>query len=66
MSIYLIKRQREIMKSELKQAVAMAEAFARLLHPFAEVVIHDLKKDQIVAIYNPFSKRKVGDSSYFV
>lgn len=52
------------MKLELKQAIPIAEAFVRLLHPFAEVVIHDLKKDQIAAIYNPFSKRKVGDRSY--
>ncbi len=52
------------MKNELKNAIPMAEAFARLLHPFAEVVIHDLEKDQIAAIYNPFSKRKVGDSSF--
>lgn len=42
----------------------VAEAFARLLHPFAEVVIHDLNKDRIEAIYNPFSKRVVGDNSY--
>lgn len=52
------------MKSALKKFVPTAEAFTRLLHPFAEVVIHDLAKDQIVAIYNPLSKRKVGDASY--
>lgn len=52
------------MKPELKKAVPIAEAFARLLHPFAEVVIHDLRKDRIAAIYNPFSQREVGDSSY--
>ena len=52
------------MKSELKQAIPMAQAFARLLHPFAEVVIHDLEKDQIEEIYNPFSGREPGDDSY--
>lgn len=52
------------MKLELKRVIPMAEAFSRLLHPFAEVVIHDLKKDQVVAIFNPCSKRKVGDRSY--
>ena len=52
------------MKQELKQARPIAEAFAKLLHPFAEVVIHDLEKDKIEAIYNPFSGRVVGDSSY--
>ncbi len=34
------------------------------MHPFAEVVIHDLEKDCIEAIYNPFSRREVGDDSY--
>lgn len=52
------------MKAELKQAMPFAEAIARLLHPFAEVVIHDLANDQIEAIYNPLSQRKVGDDSY--
>lgn len=52
------------MKKELKLAIPTAQAFARLLHPFAEVVIHDIEKDQIEAIFNPFSKREVGDSSY--
>lgn len=52
------------MKKSLEMALPFAEAFARLLHPFAEVVIHDLEKDQIEAIFNPLSKREVGDSSY--
>ena len=52
------------MKSELQKTIPMAEAFSKLMFPFAEVVIHDLEKDQIEAIYNPFSKRKVGDQSY--
>ncbi len=52
------------MKAELKRAVPMAEAFSKLLHPFAEVVIHDLEKDRIEAIYNPLSQRQVGDRSY--
>jgi predicted transcriptional regulator YheO len=40
-----------------------AEAIQRLLHPHAEVVIHDIRKNQIAAIYHPFSKRRVGDPS---
>lgn len=51
-------------KLSLQQAIPFAECFERLLHPFAEVAVHDLEKDQIVAIYNPFSRREVGDSSY--
>lgn len=52
------------MKQSLKEITPFAEAFSRLLHPFAEVVLHDLEKGQIEAIYNPLSKRKIGDNSY--
>ncbi len=47
----------------IKSVLPIAEAIQRLLHPHAEVVIHDIKKNQIIAIYHPFSKRRVGDSS---
>jgi predicted transcriptional regulator YheO len=47
----------------IKDILPTAEAIQRLLHPHAEVVIHDIKKNQIAAIYHPFSKRRVGDSS---
>lgn len=52
------------MKRSLEETLPFAEAFARLLHPFAEVVVHDLSKDRIEAIYNPLSHRQVGDDSY--
>ncbi len=39
------------------------QAFAALLHPHAEVVVHDLASDTIVAIWNPLSGRRVGDPS---
>lgn len=52
------------MNSSLRNAHPMAEAFCKLLHPLAEVVIHDLATSKIAAIYNPFSKREVGDDSY--
>lgn len=52
------------MKQSLKDVLPYAEAFSRLLHPFAEVVVHDLGKDRIEAIYNPLSRREVGDGSY--
>jgi D-arginine utilization repressor len=42
---------------------AMVEAIVALLHPYAEVVLHDVKRGRVAAIWNPFSKRKVGDSS---
>jgi len=41
-----------------------AEAVAALLHPHAEVVIHDIETDRIVRIWNAFSKRQPGDPSY--
>ena len=52
------------MKKILENALPIAEGIARLLHPFAEVVIHDLETDCIAAILNPFSRREVGDDSY--
>jgi D-arginine utilization repressor len=52
------------MKRSIKEVLPFAEAFARILYPFAEVIVHDLAKDQIEAIYNPLSRREVGDSSY--
>src|ERR1700722_9825626 len=53
------------MKKAIKAYLPTAEAIQRLLHPHAEVVVHDIKLNQIVAIFHPFSKRRVGDSSNF-
>lgn len=47
----------------LKHYFPVAQAIALLLHPHGEVVVHDLKTGKIVAIYNNFSKRIVGDES---
>lgn len=52
------------MKPEISIFLNVAKAISKLLHPFAEVVIHDLEKDQVIAIFNPLSKREVGDLSY--
>ena len=41
----------------------IAETIARLLHPHAEVVLHDLAIGQVAQIWNPFSGRKRGDPS---
>lgn len=40
-----------------------AEAIAKLLDPYAEVVIHNIKKNKIEAIFNSYSGRKAGDDS---
>lgn len=41
----------------------VAEAISTLLYPHAEVVLHNLKTGRIDAIFNNFSKRKIGDES---
>ena len=43
--------------------IPMVEGVVKLLHPYAEAAIHDLRQGKIVAIYNNISKRKVGDPS---
>ena len=47
----------------LSQFKPIANAIARLFHPFAEVVLHNITTDTIEHIVNPFSGRTVGDSS---
>lgn len=51
------------MNKIIKRYLPTAEAIQRLLHPYAEVVIHDIKRNKIAAIFHPFSKRRVGDPS---
>jgi D-arginine utilization repressor len=41
----------------------IAEAIARLFHPYVEVAVHDLARDRILALWNTFSGRKVSDPS---
>jgi D-arginine utilization repressor len=43
--------------------VPICDAFARLLAPHGEVVLHDLSSDTIHHIANCFSKRRAGQSS---
>jgi predicted transcriptional regulator YheO len=40
-----------------------AEGISLLFYPHVEVIVHNLKTGLIAAIYNNFSKRKVGDES---
>jgi len=42
---------------------SIAQGITALLHPNAEVVIHDLSTQKISAIFNNFSNRKAGDPS---
>lgn len=43
--------------------VPMLEGAVKLLHPYAEGAIHDLRQGKVVALFNNISKRKVGDPS---
>lgn len=49
--------------SDLTGFHSVAEAIALLLHPHAEVVLHDMVDDRIAGIWNAFSHRQVGDRS---
>lgn len=40
-----------------------AQAVTALLHPHAEVVLHELRTGRIAGIWNAYSGRKVGDAS---
>ena len=42
---------------------AIAKSISELLHPHAEVVVHDLENNRISAIFNAFSHRNPGDPS---
>jgi len=47
----------------LAPLVPVCEAVVALFHPFAEVAVHDIRRDRIVAIWNPISERRVGQRS---
>jgi predicted transcriptional regulator YheO len=40
------------------------QAVALLLSPYAEVVLHDAGSDEVLAIWNPLTRRGPGDPSY--
>ncbi len=49
--------------SHLNSYIPIANALARLFAPHAEIVLHDLRTDNIHHIAGGFSKRRAGDSS---
>jgi D-arginine utilization repressor len=55
--------RKEMNMKGLEVYFSVAQAISQLLYPYGEVVIHDLKTQRIAAIFNNFSKRKVGDES---
>jgi predicted transcriptional regulator YheO len=42
----------------------LVQGFAALFAPFVEVVLHDLARDIVACIANPFSPREIGDPSH--
>jgi glyoxylase-like metal-dependent hydrolase (beta-lactamase superfamily II) len=50
-------------RPEIQSFLTTAQAVEMLLHPFAEIVLHDLKTNRVVAIFNSFSHRQIGDDS---
>jgi D-arginine utilization repressor len=56
-------RKSQIPSFDFAPFTPLIEGIAALLHPHAEVVVHDVKRDRIVALWNPISKRSVGDDS---
>lgn len=51
------------MKKSLSKYIPVADAITKIFQPHVEVVIHDIESDLIDYIANPYSGRKVGDSS---
>lgn len=51
------------MNKQLNTYVGVGQAISMLLHPYAEIVLHDLSTGRIAAIYNNLSRRKVGEES---
>jgi predicted transcriptional regulator YheO len=49
--------------SWLQPYLPLCEAIVALLAPLAEVAVHDIRRDCIVAIWNPLSARKIGGRS---
>lgn len=47
----------------LKPYQSFIEAIVTLFDPFVEVAVHDLQNGTLAAIYNSFSKRKIGEKS---
>jgi predicted transcriptional regulator YheO len=47
----------------LEPHLPVCEAIVALFHPLVEVAVHDIRRDRVVAIWNPISQRRVGDRS---
>lgn len=50
-------------RSSLESYFSVADALAALFSPWIEAVVHDLERDTVAHIANPFSPREAGDPS---
>lgn len=46
-----------------KRYEPLIQALTKLLHPFVEIAVHNLKEGKIVALYHNISRRKTGEPS---
>ena len=49
------------MNTTLKTFIPLCDSIGKLFYPNVEVVLHDLKTQQLMHIVNAFSKREIGD-----
>ncbi len=47
----------------LTPLVPVLDATVALMHPHLEAVVHDVPRDEVIAIWNPLSGRRPGDAS---
>ena len=58
-----VLRAEPAVSSDFEPFLTVGVAISALLYPHAEVAIHDLRTDRIVAIWNALSQRVAGDPS---
>lgn len=58
------KKNIETNEHRFRSFFPIGDSVSALLHPYAEVVLHDIESGKIVRIWNAFSSRKAGDPSY--
>ena len=51
------------MNQKIEKYFPIVQAVVELFHPYVEGAVHDLQTGKMVAIFNNFSKRKVGDKT---
>ena len=47
----------------LEPHLPVCEAIVALFTPFAEVAVHDIRRDRVVGLWNPISARRIGERS---